>query len=139
MMVKQQINNALPVSIETRGASKEGKTPTLGKTIRKLRKQLKMTQEDLAFETGISDSYISKIEADKKLPTINQIKKISNVLGVEYFELILTTTDEDKIKSNDKKQLFKELINNFNKLNEIEDYPHDSSFVTDVESTTVNV
>jgi len=91
---------------------------SLGTMIRFLRKSLEMTQSNLALQTNLTKSYISKIESDRQLPTIHQINKISKILNIDYFYLIMITIDIEEIESNDKKVLLQEIIENFNILNE---------------------
>ncbi len=55
----------------------------LGNTIRKRRKILKITQNDLSEISGISVRSLKDIETGKGNPTILQILKILNSLGLK--------------------------------------------------------
>lgn len=54
---------------------------TLGKTIKRLRKQRGMKASVLAKEFNGSKSYISQIEHDKRKPSQEQLQKIADTLG----------------------------------------------------------
>lgn len=55
---------------------------SLGSTIRRLRKEADFTQEELAGLVGITPSYLSHIEADRKEPRIEVLRRISQELPV---------------------------------------------------------
>jgi len=55
----------------------------LGMTIKKLRKNQKLTLKNLAEETGFSISFLSQLERGKSSATLESLKKISQALGVE--------------------------------------------------------
>jgi len=62
---------------------------TLAQNIKKLRKQLKLSQEELAKKAGITYSTLIKIEAGvNKNPTLDTLKNLSGALGVTIDELI---------------------------------------------------
>jgi len=61
----------------------------VGKRIRSIRRNKKMTQEDLALESKIDYSYINEIEAGKRNPSVKRLHDIARVLKVsikEFFE-----------------------------------------------------
>lgn len=53
----------------------------LGDKIKKMRKSLGLTQEQLAEKIGIDDKHLSKIENNKHQPAYATLCKISQVLG----------------------------------------------------------
>ena len=55
---------------------------TIGDKIRKIRIEKNMSQKKLANLTGISQTYISKIEENKRQPTFSKMVKIANALGI---------------------------------------------------------
>lgn len=61
----------------------------LGMRIQYLRKQKKMSQEDLALEAGINKNYLSDVEHGRRNPTIKIINKIAIALGVRLSVLFL--------------------------------------------------
>lgn len=60
----------------------------LAKNVRKLRKSIGLSQEELAFECDIDRTYISKVERGIANPSLLILSKISVVLGVEIQDLI---------------------------------------------------
>lgn len=48
-----------------------------------------MTQEELSRKSGVSRSYISKIERGEREPTISVICKLANALGVKPEDLFI--------------------------------------------------
>jgi len=61
----------------------------LGARIQKIRKSMKMTQEQLAERIGIEPQNVSRIEIGKNYPTPDNLAKIAAALGVEVFELFV--------------------------------------------------
>ncbi len=59
----------------------------LGKTIQKLRKERKMTQEDLADSAHINVSYLAKIENGYVNTTVRYLIKVSRGLKVSVKDL----------------------------------------------------
>ncbi len=54
----------------------------IAKTVRNLRQQKGMTQESLASKIGVSKAFISKIENHTTTPSIANLSRIANALGV---------------------------------------------------------
>jgi transcriptional regulator with XRE-family HTH domain len=65
-----------------------------GRTLRKVRKDAKITQEELAFAAGIERNYVSLIERGINQPTITVIFKLALALDVAPSELVLKTEQE---------------------------------------------
>ena len=55
----------------------------LGNIIKIRRKELKITQRDLAELSSVSINTITKIERGEANPSIRLLEKISNILGME--------------------------------------------------------
>lgn len=60
----------------------------LAKNVRTLRKEMGLSQEELAFECEIDRTYISKVERGIANPSLLVLFKIANVLKVEIKDLI---------------------------------------------------
>ena len=58
-----------------------------GKTVAKLRKQIGISQEELAIRCGVHRTYIGALERGEKSPTLNTIEKIAAGLGVKMIDL----------------------------------------------------
>ena len=46
-----------------------------------------ISQEELAFETGLHRTYISDVERGKRSISLKNIEKIAESLGIEIYEL----------------------------------------------------
>ncbi len=60
----------------------------LGEEIRKARQGKGMTQEELAFEAGISRNYVSLLELNEKSPTVEVWLRICDALEVSAATMI---------------------------------------------------
>lgn len=56
----------------------------ISENIKKLRKQLGWSQEQLAEKTGVSAPYITQIEVGKRTPSLDIVEKLATAFGVEY-------------------------------------------------------
>ena len=59
----------------------------LGKNIKKRRKELKMTQQDLADKSGLSLNFIGKIEVAFSKPSLDALIDIADALDISVSEL----------------------------------------------------
>lgn len=59
----------------------------LGDRIKRARKKIGLTQEDIANKIGVKRSVISKYENGLIEPSISQLKKIADALDVPWYEL----------------------------------------------------
>ena len=61
----------------------------LGTAIRNLRQALRLTQEELAKQVGVTQGYIGHLERGlKKNPSLLTLKKLARALGVPVTELL---------------------------------------------------
>lgn len=70
---------------------------TLAKLILDYRKENKMSQENLATESGINRSILSKIEQEEHIPSITQIESLAKIISFDIVDLF-TETKEKKQK-----------------------------------------
>ena len=70
----------------------------LGNKIFELRKKKNLTQDDLAILLDISDKSVSKWENGSSRPTIENLKKLSNIFEISLDELIEVEEEENKQK-----------------------------------------
>jgi transcriptional regulator with XRE-family HTH domain len=62
----------------------------ISKRLKELRKKMGFSQYKLSKESGVSQSYLSCLEAGKKTPTVDTLEKICNTFGIslsEFFEM----------------------------------------------------
>ena len=62
--------------------------PKIGKTLKKLRKERKLTQVELAKKVGISSNYYARIERDEENPSLEVLKDIAKALKVKSCEIL---------------------------------------------------
>lgn len=60
----------------------------LGKNIKRIRLQNKMSQGDVCRTLSLDRAYVSNVEAGKSNPTLATIEKIAKALGVSSSELL---------------------------------------------------
>lgn len=60
----------------------------LGARIRSLREEAKLTQEGLAWDCDLDKSYLSQIEAGKRLPSLTVLAQLAERLEVEVADLV---------------------------------------------------
>lgn len=58
-----------------------------GRRIQEIRKQRKLSQEQVAEKAGISSNYLSRIECGKENPTFDMIVKLSDALSTDIREM----------------------------------------------------
>ena len=91
----------------------------MGDTLKKLRMFYGYSAKDLSVLLGISPSYLSEIENNKKEPSFDILKKYSATLDIKLSSLLLFS--EEYSKSNGDKWIrskMAKLINNFMKEND---------------------
>lgn len=67
-----------------------------GAVLKSLRKSIPMSQESLAFESGLHVTFISRLETGNRQPTLSTLFKLSNALGIEVEELVARVAQELK-------------------------------------------
>lgn len=85
----------------------------LGKRIKELRRNKKLTQEQLAEKIGIGTPNISYFETGKYTPALETMQKIARALDVEIYELYLFKQEKSI------EDMRKELTNAINSSNQI--------------------
>jgi transcriptional regulator with XRE-family HTH domain len=61
---------------------------TLGGELRKARLTAGMSQEQLAFDAGISRNYVSLLELGEKSPTVQVLLRVCKALGVKASKVV---------------------------------------------------
>lgn len=84
---------------------------TLGERIKEARKSKGLTQEELAFITGISISAITKYESNLREAKVEMLVKISDALKIPIESLIYD--NYKPIESNIEKEILQKAINTF--------------------------
>ena len=60
----------------------------VGRNVRQIRKERGLTQEDLAFESGLHRTYISSVERGIRNPTVLVLADIATALRVSAARLL---------------------------------------------------
>ena len=63
------------------------------KTLKKHRKRAGLSQEELAFRTDLSVSYISLLETENRQPTLTVLGALAAELGISLSQLVAGTED----------------------------------------------
>ncbi|HBJ1646302.1 UNVERIFIED_ORG: hypothetical protein B2H93_05050 [Clostridium botulinum] len=79
----------------------------LGLKIKTLRKEMKLTQADLAKKVSISRSYLADIERNRYNPSVDTLTNIAKGLGISLSKLV------DENMTNEKNADKKNIENNF--------------------------
>lgn len=75
----------------------------VGQRIHGFRIKNKMSQETLAFASGLHPAYLGRVERGEKCPTVETLYKISNGLNIPLSELLdidseITPTEAEAVK-----------------------------------------
>jgi len=70
----------------------------IGEAIKNIRRAKGLKQCDVARQSGITQSYLSRVENDVNLPNIYCLKSIANVLDVALPIIIFESLEEKDIK-----------------------------------------
>jgi transcriptional regulator with XRE-family HTH domain len=68
---------------------------SIGQQIRKIRHAKDLTQDNLAFELGITKSAYSKIEREESNISIKRLEQIAKVLEVDIVDFFKEETDDN--------------------------------------------
>ena len=61
----------------------------LGRTLRRLRTEREVSQETLAYDSGVSRTHISAIEKGQHLPTLDTLFKLARALNTSAVRILL--------------------------------------------------
>ena len=82
-----------------------------GSIISSLRKEMNLTQKDLADKLGISDKAVSRWETGKSYPTLEMIYQISKFFNVPFNDLMTA-----RVSDNDENDIVAGIVKEFNKM-----------------------
>lgn len=68
---------------------KKTRTQTLGAVLRQRRRQLDITQQEVAKRVGVRANYIGYLERNMRRPSTNVLVKLGKVLDLDHQELFL--------------------------------------------------
>ncbi|MFE1629102.1 helix-turn-helix domain-containing protein [Brevibacillus reuszeri] len=79
----------------------------IGETLKKLRAIYGLTSAQMREELGISTSYLSEIENQKKMPSLELLESYSKVLGIKKSSIVLLS---EKLEDAEGKNSSREFI-----------------------------
>ncbi len=82
---------------------------SIGQNIRRIRRSKDLTQENMAFELGITKSAYSKIERGETNPSVNRLFDISKILEVDITEFF-HNTDAEHLAGEEEENLYNPTI-----------------------------
>lgn len=65
-----------------------------GINVQRLRRDRKLSQEQLSFLANRTRAYISSVEAGRRNATLDTVEILAKALSVEPYELLVATTSE---------------------------------------------
>ena len=74
----------------------------IGATLKKLRNKKSLTLEDISTMTGLSVSYISCLERDKRNINFSTLEKIAKAISIPLPVIIFLSASEDDFDKEDK-------------------------------------
>lgn len=89
---------------------------SLGTNIKNRRKQLKMTQFDLAAKSNISRSYLSDVEKDRYNPSLEVLKSIANALHTKTSMLLGESEESGTLTPKEERDIAIDLERMLNEL-----------------------
>lgn len=66
-----------------------------GKVIRSIRKEKRIKQKYLAKKLGVTASYLSQVEKDRRKPSLDLIVKLSDRLNTPVISIVCKAVDSD--------------------------------------------
>ncbi|NCB92435.1 MAG: XRE family transcriptional regulator [Clostridia bacterium] len=83
------------------------KKETMGAMIASKRKEMEMTQLDLANKMGVTDKAVSKWERDLSYPDVNSLPKLAEIFGMSVDELMQIKTETSQ---KEKEKTLREIV-----------------------------
>ena len=75
-----------------------------GLNVQRLRRERKLSQEQLSFASGRTRAYISSVEAGRRNATLDTLEILADALGVEPQELITANGPDSRERRSAKRQ-----------------------------------
>jgi len=91
-----------------------------GRALKVLREKRQLKQKELAEKSGLDPSYVSQIEAAKRVPSTAAVAALSTALGVPLYLFMLFASDAEDLRGITEEQARKLEANLFNVVVESE-------------------
>ena len=67
---------------------------TFGQTLKLIREDRGLSQEELAFKTDLHRTYISLLERDRKSPSLRTVTAVATAFGLALLEFVQLMSEE---------------------------------------------
>ena len=67
---------------------------TFGQTLKLIREDRGLSQEELAFKTDLHRTYISLLERDRKSPSLRTVTAVATAFGLTLLEFVQLMSEE---------------------------------------------
>ena len=74
----------------------EPASAALAATVRRLREEQDLTQEDVAYDAGLTTSTLSRVETGDNNPSWTTVERIAGALGVSLVQLAKAVEDAEE-------------------------------------------
>ena len=91
------------------------KLNSLGERLLELRKDKRLSQEEVAYKLNVTRQTISKWETDQSMPDFDKIVPLCELYGITPNELFIELKEKESLKNTDTIDLEKEKIKNSKK------------------------
>ena len=81
----------------------------VGSVIQDIRRKRNLSQGDLAWQLGISQTYLSQVEGDKKTPSMEMLEGISAALEIPVYYLMFKGLEPEKDIVAEKREAYQKL------------------------------
>ena len=85
----------------------------IGERIKQIRRDKKITQEELSEKAGVNRSYLSVIENGHSSPTIDVVERIAAAMGVSLWVLISAMEDQSLVYESEEESEMSEGLREF--------------------------
>jgi len=79
---------------------------TFGARLKALRKERKMTQEEVAKKLGLHNSYIGLLERGERIPSLITLERVASYFGIKTSDLIVEEQKRQKLSLKQKEMLY---------------------------------
>ncbi len=70
----------------------------VGENLRKIRKRMRLTQEEVALRSGLSQGYINQLESGKRMFTQKSLEQIAEGLNIKIIDFFKTEEDTEAVQ-----------------------------------------
>ncbi|WP_419698122.1 helix-turn-helix domain-containing protein [Mucilaginibacter sp. NFX135] len=87
----------------------------IGIAIKQLRKQKKLSQAELAEQSGLTQTALSQIENGSRRPNVESMKKLTDYFNIPEIVIYLLATESNDVPD-EKKEMFEKVFPNLRNM-----------------------